>query len=370
VSDPALSLRGFRAATGAFRLSIPALDVAPGEVFILLGRSGTGKTLLLETLAGFHPVEPGSSVRVFGREIAHLPPQVRRMGVIFQDYSLFPHLTVRGNILYGARHCRIPDAEARLAELTAMLGIADLLDRPATALSGGQKQRVGLARALILRPDVLLFDEPLAALDPGLRDRLRGELRTLLTDLRQTAVYITHDRSEAFALGDRVGLIEVGPGEGSLLQVGTPDDLFRRPADRRVAELVGMDNLLPATVTGRSADGRLTRVRAGAAELLSACEPPPGGVPHDGAAVTACLHSDCVFLDRGDAGPPDRENRLPGKVLRRVPLGAVTKVHLDCGCPLIATLTRGAAEELALARGDAVTATFRAGSVHLMSAGG
>lgn len=367
MSDPAVSLRSFRAATGAFRLSIAALDVAPGEVFILLGRSGTGKTLLLETLAGFHPAEPGSSVRVFGREIADLPPQARRMGVIFQDYSLFPHLTVRGNVLYGARHCRVPDAEARLAELTAMLGIADLLDRPATALSGGQKQRVGLARALMLRPDVLLFDEPLAALDPRLRDRLRGELRTLLTDLRQTAVYITHDRSEAFALGDRVGVIEVGESEGSLLQVGTPDDLFRRPADRRVAELVGMDNLLPATVTGRSADGRLTRVRAGSAELLSAelLSNSPGG--HD---VTACLHSDCVFLDRVDAGPPDRENRLPGKVVRLVPLGAVTKVHLDCGCPLIATLTRGAAEELALAPGDAVTATFRAGSVHLMSAGG
>lgn len=350
----ALAIRNLRASIGGFRLDVPTLDVAPGEVFILLGASGAGKTVFLETLAGFHPSD-GGSAKLFGNELLGTPPERRRIGVIFQDYSLFPHLTVRANILFGARHAGLPTAEAdaRLAKLTEMLEIGDMVDRSADAMSGGQKQRVGLARALMLQPDLLLFDEPLAALDAGLRDRLRDELRALLVRLRQTTVYVTHDRGEAFALGDQVGVLD----GGKLLQTGTPADIFHRPADRRIAEFLGVDNLLQGAVVAGGAD--CSRVRIGSAAMESTS---PGRTD---ANVTVCLHSDAVFVSR--AGRPDgHANRLPGRVTRLAALGSLTKVHLDCGFPLVCTLTRGTAEDLGLTVGADVIADFRPEAVHLI----
>jgi molybdopterin-binding protein len=357
----ALEIRNLSVTVGTFRVAVESLDVAAGEVFVLLGRSGSGKTVLLETLAGFHAAD-GGAVRLDGRDLLGLPTQKRGVAVIFQDFSLFPHLSVRENILFGARHAGVPPDESarRAAELIKMLDIAGLLDRDPTKLSGGQKQRVALARALMLRPGLLVFDEPLSSLDAAMRERLREELRTLLTGLRQTTVYVTHDRTEAFAIGDRVGVLDAG----RLLQVGTPADIFRRPAERRVAELVGVDNLLPAVVSASPAEGRGAVVTVGGVTLET--DSRTGGTGETGRSLLACIHADAVFLTRPGAEPPAGMNRLPGRVVRVSPLGMVTRVSVDVGFPLVAVVTRGTAEELALAPGAEVVASLRPSSVHLM----
>jgi len=352
--DSGLCIRDLRVKQGAFQLSLPELDVPAGEVFILLGPSGAGKTVFLETLAGFHPADAGS-MRLFGRELAGMPVERRKVAVIFQDYALFPHMTVRQNILYGARRGRVADPIEKMDRLVSMMSLNALLDKPAPALSGGEKQRVGLARALMLDPELLLFDEPLSSLDPSLRDRLRDELKGILKEIRQTTVYVTHDRGEAFVLGDRVGVLE----KGELLQAGAPDELFHRPRSERTARWVGIENLIAGEVA--SVDGAGARVNIGA-DTITAAAGPPAAAP-----VTVCLHSDAVFLSRG--GRTDGHgNRLRGRVSRVAALGYLTKVHLDCrGYELIASVTRGTAEDLGVQVGLELDADFRPGAVHLIA---
>lgn len=204
------------------------LDVDPGETLVVLGPSGSGKTLLLETLAGFH--EHGGEVRLGDEPLHERPPEARGFGFVFQDYALFPHLTVRGNVEYGTRyHDDTRDADALLDEL----GVGHLAERSPPTLSGGEKQRVALARALAIRPAVLLLDEPLAALDVPTRQALRDDLTAVLDDV--TAVYVTHNRTTARALGDRIVVMH----DGAIEQRGTPADVFERPASPMVAAFTG-----------------------------------------------------------------------------------------------------------------------------------
>ncbi|MFB6081126.1 MAG: ABC transporter ATP-binding protein [Haloferacaceae archaeon] len=215
--------------TGATAFTVDvAFEVARGTNLVLLGPSGSGKTLLLETVAGFHDHE--GTVSLDGRRVSDRPPERRGFGFVFQDYALFPHLTARENVDYGRRyHAETRDPDALLAEL----GVADLADRYPRTLSGGEKQRIALARALAIRPDVLLLDEPLASLDVPTRRALRDDLADVLADV--TAVHVTHDRTTARALADRIAVMQ----DGRIVQTGSPEAVFERPASPAVAAFTG-----------------------------------------------------------------------------------------------------------------------------------
>ncbi|QEU03555.1 ABC transporter ATP-binding protein [Pseudomonas oryzihabitans] len=216
------------------------LDIHPGETLVFLGPSGCGKTTTLRLIAGLEQPDAGGQVLFDDRDVTGLPIERRDVGMVFQNYALFPNLDVAGNIAYGLKIRGLPRAErdARVAELLAMMHLEPLAERRIQQLSGGQRQRVALARALAPRPRVLLFDEPLAALDAQLREQLRADIGALLRELGTTAVYVTHDQQEALALGDRIVVM----GEGRIVQIGTPTQIYQRPASRFVAGFVGQLN--------------------------------------------------------------------------------------------------------------------------------
>src|SRR6266852_77391 len=228
------------------------LTVADGELFTLLGPSGCGKTTLLRLLAGFYQPD-GGTIRFGDRVVNGLPPYERRIGMVFQNYALWPHMTVADNICYGLRLRKLPAAEvqARLQEGLRKVNLIGFEARYPGQLSGGQQQRVALARALVLNPDILLLDEPLSNLDAKIRVQVRGEIRALQKDLGITTVYVTHDQEEALSLSDRVAVMR----DGRILQVGARKELYERPRTRFVADFVGTNNLVPGEVQGDGGRG-------------------------------------------------------------------------------------------------------------------
>jgi ABC-type Fe3+/spermidine/putrescine transport system ATPase subunit len=239
-----VTLRHLRKAFGAGRPVVDdvSFEIATGEIFGLVGPSGCGKTTLLRMLAGF--VRPDAGDILFGeRRVNDLPPQERNAAMVFQQYAIWPHLTVFDNIAYGPRARRLaPGAvEERVRRALAITRLDDLATRKPAQLSGGQQQRVALARALAVDPDLVLFDEPLSSLDARLRLELRDELRRIQRETRLTCLYVTHDQEEALALSDRLGVMN----GGRLEQVGKPEDIYRRPTSEFVARFMGEINLLP-----------------------------------------------------------------------------------------------------------------------------
>jgi len=238
-------------ADGTRALEPATLDIARGETLVLLGPSGCGKTTMLRIIAGLETPDPGGRVRFDAVDMTEVPIEQRHVGMVFQSYALFPNMSVADNIGYGLK-IRGVDRKARaarVAEMVALTNIAGLEDRRIDQLSGGQRQRVALARAVAVRPKVLLLDEPLTALDAALRDRLRAELNRLLRSLGITAIYVTHDQSEAMELGDRIVVMR----KGAIAQIGTPREVYFAPQSRFVAEFVGAANIVEAPI----ADGQL-----------------------------------------------------------------------------------------------------------------
>jgi len=231
---------------GVPALADVSLSIEEGEFFTLVGPSGCGKTTTLRTVAGFESPDTGT-VSIGGEDVVGLPPEDRNVGIVFQNYALFPHMSVRENVAYGLRYRDPPGevaTEQRVAELLDLVDMAGMGDRDPEALSGGQQQRIALARALAPGPDVLLLDEPLSALDARLRERLRVVIRDLQQDLGITTIYVTHDQAEALAISDRVAVI----ADGRVEQVGPPETIYREPATRFVAEFVGDNNFLAGVV--------------------------------------------------------------------------------------------------------------------------
>ena len=228
-----------------------SLDIADGELFFLLGPSGCGKTTLLRTIAGFYFPDAGT-LKFGDRDVTTLPPNQRNTGMVFQNYALWPHMTVAGNVAYGLEVRKIPAAEKtrRVAEALAAVRMGEFADRPATLLSGGQQQRVALARALVVNPDVLLLDEPLSNLDAKLRLEMREEIRRLHKETGLTTIYVTHDQAEALSLADRVAVMNLGRIE----QVGTPRELYRSPANDFVRDFLGAANFV---------EGRIMQIESG-----------------------------------------------------------------------------------------------------------
>lgn len=223
-----------------------SLDVGPGEVVALLGPSGSGKSSLLRAVAGLEPIAAGT-VAWDGTDLAGVPVHRRGFGLMFQDGQLFPHRDVAENVAYGIEtELARPERRARVAELLELVGLAEFAGRDVTSLSGGERQRVALARSLAPRPRLLLLDEPLSALDRALRERLAGQIRAVLTATRTPAIFVTHDHDEAFAVADRIAVLD----EGRLLQVAAPAELWRRPASQRVAEFLGYEAFVPVAAWG------------------------------------------------------------------------------------------------------------------------
>jgi iron(III) transport system ATP-binding protein len=241
------------------------LQINEGELFFLLGPSGCGKTTCLRMVAGFY--QPDGGELLFGdRPMNAVPPHKRNTGMVFQNYALWPHLTVKGNVEYGLKVRKIakPEREKRVMEALEMVQLGHLADRYPSQMSGGQQQRVALARALVIRPDVLLLDEPLSNLDAQLRLEMRSEIKRLHKETGTTALYVTHDQEEALSIADRVAVLK----DGNLMQVGAPRDLYRHPQSRFVAEFIGETNFVPATIEG--VDAEMLQLSTPVGKLLAA----------------------------------------------------------------------------------------------------
>ena len=310
MSEGHLQLRGIRKAFGA----VPALrdcdlEVVKGEVMTLLGPSGCGKTTLLRTVAGFVVPDAGS-VSIGGREMTLTPPNRRSVGMVFQHYALFPHMTVFGNVAYGlrVRRRRRPEIEHRVREALELVELAALIERWPAQLSGGQQQRVALARVLVLEPEILLLDEPFGALDARLRQAMQVDLRRLVRRLGITTVFVTHDQDEALTLSDRIAVMRGGVIE----QVGTPLEVYDRPATTHVADFVGLSNLLP----GEARDGRI--------ELAPGVVVPTGRTGR----VTVVVRPEHLVVRPDDAGPG-----WSGTLAFVKHAGAVTEYQVDVAGP-------------------------------------
>jgi molybdopterin-binding protein len=336
---------------GAFALHDISFALEPGETFVILGPSGAGKSVLLETIAGFYYPDAGR-IQINGREVTTAPPEARRIGLMFQDYALFPHLTVAQNIQF-ARHVTPP----RARELLARLGLEPLAHRRPANLSGGEKQRVALARALAMDPALFLFDEPLSALDARTRDTLREELKTLLRQLGVPAIYVTHDQAEALVLADRMAVLRAG----ELQQVGAPAEIFGTPANEFVANFVGVETVLPGQIVA-AAEGTVS-VAVGA-KILHALD---HGM--DGAArqVLACIRPEDVALSRRAAVGSSVRNQFTARVVAVTSLGPLFKITLDAGFPLVAYVTKQSYLELELVPGTSVVASVKATAIHLIT---
>lgn len=350
---------------GGAEISVDSLHLAPDSgVTILFGASGAGKTTILRCLAGWDAPDAGRIE--FGGEVwcdvslrKFLQPQHRRVGFVPQDYLLFPHLTVAANVAFGLPKSRGAERQATLDKTLHWLGLANLTARLPHELSGGQQQRVALARAVACAPRLLLLDEPLAALDAPSRQRLRGELRRWLQELRLPTVVVTHDRTEALALGDRIVVLD----QGRIQQVGPVGAAFNRPANLAVANILGTETVAAGCVVAQR-DGVAT-VRVGECELVALA----GDLPSDAMAVHVCIRAEDVVLTRDRAAVTSVRNRLSATVVAVHPELPLVRVELDCGFLLRALITRPALEELGLRPGDQIGAWVKAPHVHLIAAG-
>jgi molybdopterin-binding protein len=345
-----IRLDGVTATVGTFALRDISFEIDRGTYGVVIGPAGSGKTTLLETIAGIVPAVSGG-VSLRGTDVTRQAPELRRVGIVYQHAYLFPHLSVAENVGYGT------DDKRRADEMAERFRLEPLLQRDVRSLSGGERQLVALARALATNPDVLLLDEPFAALDPRTRILVRRQVRALHAERGMTVLHVTHDFNEAGRLGHRVVLLE----QGRVLQVGSPDEVFRRPASSAVAEFIGAENVVPGRVRGvesGAGDDRVVEFTSGAL-VLHAVSDVPEGEAH------AVIRADEIALS-----PERREssmrNQLDARVVEIVPSGVLTHVTLEAGgVELVAVITTNSAEELALVPGRSVVAALKATAVHL-----
>jgi len=348
-----LELRSIRKRLGSLKLSDVSLRLDDGEYFVLVGPSGVGKTVLLEIVAGLIRPDAGE-ILWDGRDIKSDPPEARRFTVVYQDYALFPHLTVARNIDYGLRAAGAkPGAiRDRLSALADLLHIQALMARRPGTLSGGEQQRVALARALAPSPRLLLLDEPLSALDMNARTRLRKELKRINRELGVPVLHVTHDPEEAMALGDRIGIML----DERIRQAASPEKLFRRPSDPDVARFLGMRNVLPVTAV----DGDICLVHGIAIRASSA---------HDASSHIWIRPEEILLSDeRFDSSA---QNQFEGSVIEwdhRRPLVAVhvevRQPDLSVALELTGLITYASFKRLGIEAGARIYVTFKSSAIH------
>lgn len=336
---------------GEFCLDDVTLEIENGAYFMILGPTGAGKTILLESIAGIYYPDKGR-ISMHGKDITNTPPRSRNISMVYQDYMLFPHLTVQGNIAFGLKLKKVPKEKIKeeIERITLMLNIHHLLHRFPGTLSGGEKQRVSMARAMVTEPKALLLDEPLSALDTQTRNNLRQELKRIHSIAKITIIHVTHSFEEVFSLGDRVAIMN----EGKVVQVGRPDEVFKRPSSEFVAGFLGVENLFK----GKSyIDDGISNISINGINFQS----------------TTCKSGDCVVSVR----PEDilvsknniessARNSFSGEIIEIVDKGAIIEIVVDIGLPFSAIITRRALEDLEVRRGMSVYLTFKASDVHFI----
>ena len=317
------------------------LTIHPGELVALLGPSGCGKTTALRLLAGLEDSD-GGRVVVAGKDVTHLPTNKRGMGMVFQAYSLFPHMTARQNVAFGLMLRKVSQAERlkRAGDMLDLVGLSKQADRYAHQMSGGQQQRVALARALAIQPTVLLLDEPLSALDAKVRVQLRDEIRRIQLEVGTTTLFVTHDQEEALAIADRVGVMR----DGRLEQLDHPTEVYSNPATPFVADFVGLMNRLPAAVDG------------GSARVLGSTVPVAAGSTVTSGDGTALVRPEAVRVEA--SGGAAAGGSADGSVVASAFLGAVSRLSVDvAGSLVVAQMPTSQATEFGI--GDTVHVTVR-----------
>jgi spermidine/putrescine ABC transporter ATP-binding subunit len=332
-----------------------SFDVAEGEFLVLLGPSGSGKTTILRIIAGFEQLSRGS-VAIRGREVAEVPPNKRDIGVVFQHFALFPHLTVFGNVAFGLEMRRIPREEmrARVAGALQTVRLVGVDDRLPSQLSGGQQQRVALARALVTRPTVLLLDEPLGSLDPHLRGEMQAEIMRLQRALAIPAIMVTHDQQEAMMMADRIAVLH----EGRLRQIGTPREIYARPSSAFVARFIGAANIFD--IVEVRAESGLLKLSTGNGTTLVARDDGQGRRQ----GVSALVRPEAVRLGTECAS---LENAFSGHVTSVAYAGPVTRCQFAIGDGLQVTASLPAdGEQSQLSVGDSIDVGWRAAATVLV----
>ncbi|PTX02836.1 ABC transporter ATP-binding protein [Pararhodobacter aggregans] len=319
---------------GAAAVERVSLALGEGELLALLGPSGCGKTTTLRMIGGFEDPDEGS-VAFEGRDITHLPPEARGIGFVFQDYALFPHLSVLDNVKFGLRKLPRAQAQARAEEMLRLVGLADLGKRRPHQLSGGQQQRVALARALAVAPKLILLDEPFSNLDAKMRVETRQEVRKLLKETGSAGILVTHDQEEALALADRIAVMDAG----RVVQMGTPDEIYRNPVSEFVANFIGRSNILTGTANGmnvQTAFGNLPMSRAANGAVTLAVRPEQimlDADPNGAAIITGREfrgHDQIYWVQEGDdclivISGPGQQHAIGTRVTMRI---------CDCVVPL------------------------------------
>ena len=346
-----IEVKGLSVDLGDFLLKDITFEVKQSEYYIILGPTGAGKTVLLESIAGLYPVKKGE-IWLNGKEITNLEPEKRGIGVVYQDYVLFPHLSVKENIAFGLRLKGLPrqEIEATIGWLVELLNISHLLERKPDTLSGGESQKVALARALSVKPEVLLLDEPLSALDPETREDIQHELRRIHERLNMTVIQVTHDFEEAVALGDRIAVI----GEGRIMQVGTSEQVFRQPNSEFVARFAMSRNIFSGEV--RDGDEECAVINVGDMQIAVASE--LRGKFH------ASIRPEDILISTEPLKSSAR-NCLHGAISRVDNRGATFLLTVTVPPEFICLVTRRSFEEMELGEGKEVFLTFKASAVHV-----
>ena len=351
---------------GAFRLNKIDFAVSPGEILVILGPNGAGKSVTLETIAGFHRPDSGR-VLIHERDVTALPPERRNVGFVVQNFGLFPHLSVAQNVAIARRANRTVSARGAAfpphgdpAALLSYFGIAHLAERAPGDLSPGEKQRVALARALAGAPDLFLFDEPFSALDAETRDQLREELKSFLRALAIPAIFVTHDRTDAMTLADKIVVLR----DGAMMQRGPAAEIFQKPANSFVARFVGVENVLHGCVTEIS-DGAVT---LGVGERTLRAAAPGASIAARSSVVLSIRAEDVTCCSPcGERSPQSGVNRLEGRVTALRSVGPLVSLAIDCGFQLRAYLLGPQAREMKLDVGSAVTVEIAADAIHVMT---
>ncbi len=326
------------------------VEVAAGEFFSLLGPSGCGKTTTLRMIAGLESSTSGT-IAFGGRDLAPLPSASRNLGMVFQSYALFPHLTVMENAAYGLRVRGTPDAQVKkhVMQLLDVLGLGGLQGRYPSDLSGGQQQRVSIARALAYEPDMFLLDEPLANLDAKLRIQMREEIRRIQKELGVLALYVTHDQEEAMSVSDRLGVFS----QGKLMQVGAPAEIYRNPSSLFVADFIGKINFFPAAFTG-AGQAQLSYgwgIAPETVHTLSAAEASTFAIATNGVVAVRPEHVNVTRATANAAG-------IRGRVRRMLFLGSITRYFVTCDASLKEVIVEAPRPSAGIGEADDVVLTF------------